>query len=155
MEGRFRHGHFDGVGTIVKKLFEIVKPDNAYFGEKDFQQLQIIKKLVSKYHIPVHVVGCKIHRESSGLAMSSRNTRLSVTQKDEVPFIYKTLKTAKKHFGTKSANQITKWVTKQFENNPLLKLEYFIIADVDSLKELKRKSKNTGHLLQFMLGKFD
>ncbi|WP_445956922.1 pantoate--beta-alanine ligase [Yeosuana sp.] len=142
MEGRFRHGHFDGVGTIVKKLFEIVKPDNAYFGEKDFQQLQIIKKLVSKYHIPVHVVGCKIHRESSGLAMSSRNTRLSVTQKDEVPFIYKTLKTAKKHFGTKSANQITKWVTKQFENNPLLKLEYFIIADVDSLKELKRKSKN-------------
>jgi pantoate--beta-alanine ligase len=142
MEGRFRKGHFNGVGTIVKKLFEIVKPNNAYFGEKDFQQLQIIKKLVSKFNIPVQVVGCKIHRESSGLAMSSRNTRLSNLQKAEAPFIYKTLKTAKKYFGTKSAKEVTKWVTKQFENNHVLKLEYFIIADVDSLKELKRKSKN-------------
>jgi len=142
MEGKFRKGHFDGVGTVVKRFFDIIKPDNAYFGEKDFQQLQIIKKLVSKYHIPVHVVGCKIHRESNGLAMSSRNTRLTDKQKKESPFIYEILKAAKKHFGTKSANQVTEWVTKQFENNSVFTLEYFIIADVESLKQVKRKSNN-------------
>jgi pantoate--beta-alanine ligase len=142
MEGKFRQGHFNGVGTVVKRLFEIVKPDNAYFGEKDFQQLQIIKKLVDKYKLPVNVVGCKIHRESSGLAMSSRNTRLTDLQKKEAPFIYKTLKAAKKYFGTKSADEVSKWVVKQFENNHVLKLEYFNISEVDSLKEIKRKSKN-------------
>ncbi len=142
MEGKFRPGHFNGVGTVVKRLFEIVKPDNAYFGEKDFQQLQIIKKLVKKYSIPVNVIGCEIHRETNGLAMSSRNTRLTENQKHEVPFIYKTLKSAKKFFGTKSAGWVSKWVEKQFENNEVLKLEYFIIADIDSLKQIKRKSKN-------------
>ncbi len=142
MEGKFRHGHFDGVGTIVKRLFEIIKPDNAYFGEKDFQQLQIIKKLVDNYNIPVNVVGCKIHRESNGLAMSSRNSRLSDEQLKAAPFIYKTLKAAKEYFGTKSANQVTEWVTKQFKNHKVLKLEYFVIADVDTLKQIKRKSNN-------------
>ncbi len=84
MEGEFREGHFDGVGTIVKQLLEIVRPDNAYFGEKDFQQLQIIKKLVEKYKIPVNIVGCKIFRESSGLAMSSRNMRLKPSTKKQL-----------------------------------------------------------------------
>src|SRR5690606_8423426 len=65
MEGKFRQGHFDGVGTVVKRFFEIIKPNNAYFGEKDFQQLQIIKKLVEKYQIHVKIIGCKIHRESN------------------------------------------------------------------------------------------
>jgi len=142
MEGKFRQGHFNGVGTVVKRLFEIVKPDNAYFGEKDFQQLQIIKKLVGKYNIPVNVLGCQIHRESNGLAMSSRNTRLTDLQKKEAPFIYKTLTAAKILFGTKSADEVSKWVTKQFESNNILKLEYFNISEVDSLKEIKRKSKN-------------
>ncbi|GAA3632662.1 pantoate--beta-alanine ligase [Flavivirga jejuensis] len=140
MEGRFRDGHFDGVGTIVKRFFDIVKPHNAYFGEKDFQQLQIIKKLVEKLHIPIHVVGCKIHRETSGLAMSSRNTRLKPAYKKAAPFIYKTLTTAKKRFGTKSANNVLKWVEKQFAKHDLLELEYFIIADVKTLKPVKRKS---------------
>ena len=140
MEGKFRDGHFNGVGTIVKRFFDIVKPHNAYFGEKDFQQLQIIKKLVEKRHIPVNIVGCKIHREVSGLAMSSRNTRLKPEYKKAAPFIYKTLTTAKKHFGTKSANNVLEWVEKQFAKHDLLELEYFIIADVETLKPVKRKS---------------
>lgn len=141
MEGKFRDGHFDGVGTIVKKLFEIVTPDNAYFGEKDFQQLAIIKKLVSKHNLGVNVVGCKIHREENGLAMSSRNTRLTKAHKNAAPFIYKTLLTAKEKFGTKSANQVTKWVEQQFANHTLLQLEYFTIADANTLKTVQRKSK--------------
>ena len=142
MEGKFRNGHFDGVGTIVKRFLEIIKPDNAYFGEKDFQQLQIIKKLVEKHHIPVNIVSCPIHRENNGLAMSSRNSRLKPIHKEAVPFIYKTLKTAKKQFDTKSANKVVQWVEKQFASHNLLKLEYFIIADASTLKTVKRKTKN-------------
>ncbi|MBD3862895.1 pantoate--beta-alanine ligase [Olleya marilimosa] len=141
MEGKFRAGHFDGVGTIVKRLFEIVKPENAYFGEKDFQQLAIIKKLVTKYNLPVTIIGCDIFRESSGLAMSSRNVRLKPDYKKAAPFIYQTLKEAKIKFGTKSADKTTKWVEQQFKNHDLLQLEYFIIADVDTLKTVKRKNK--------------
>lgn len=145
MEGKFRDGHFDGVGTIVKRLFEIVKPDNAYFGEKDFQQLAIIKKLVEKYNIPVNVKGCAIYREPSGLAYSSRNERLKPNYKIAAPFIFKTLTTAKEQFGTKSAKQVTEWVTKQFAKNNLLELEYFIIADEVTLKPVKRKSKSKNY----------
>ena len=94
MEGKFRSGHFDGVGTIVKRLFEIIEPKNAYFGEKDYQQLLIIKKLASKYKIPVKVIGCPILRETDGLAMSSRNVRLKPEYRKAAPFIYKTLKAA-------------------------------------------------------------
>lgn len=141
MEGQFRIGHFAGVGTVVKRLFEIVKPDNAYFGEKDFQQLMIIKKLVEKYHLPVKVIGCGIHREKDGLAMSSRNLRLTPEYRKAAPFIYKTLKAAKLQFSTKSANKVEAWVKKQFANQKLLKLEYFTIAETSTLKSFKRKSK--------------
>ncbi|WP_040246946.1 pantoate--beta-alanine ligase [Psychroserpens mesophilus] len=140
MEGKFRTGHFDGVGTIVKRLFEIVRPDKAYFGEKDFQQLMIIKKLVEKHRIPVEVIGCEIYRAKDGLAMSSRNTRLQPDYRKAAPFIYKTLKTAKLKFGTKSATSVSEWVENQFAEHDLLDLEYFIIADVDTLKTVKRKS---------------
>ncbi|WP_299128496.1 pantoate--beta-alanine ligase [uncultured Winogradskyella sp.] len=140
MEGAFRDGHFNGVGTIVKRLFEIVKPNRAYFGEKDFQQLQIIKKLVELHRMPVEVIGCPIHRAEDGLAMSSRNTRLTKHHRTAAPFIYKTLKAAKVKFGTKSAKNVTEWVEKQFKKQELLKLEYFIIADSKTLKPVKRKS---------------
>jgi pantoate--beta-alanine ligase len=142
MEGKFRTGHFDGVGTVVKRLFEIVTPDNAYFGEKDFQQLMIIKKLASKYKLPVNVIGCEISREASGLAMSSRNQRLSDHAKKESTFIYKTLLGAKEKFGTKSATNVKEWVQKQFNTHPLLTLEYVEIANIKNLKTVKRKSKN-------------
>lgn len=145
MEGKFRNGHFDGVGTIVKRLFEIVTPDNAYFGEKDFQQLAIIKKLVEKYHIPVTINGCKIHREANGLAMSSRNTRLKPAYRNAAPFIYETLQTANEKFGTKSANKVTEWVYQTFAKHDLLELEYFIIADIETLKTVKRKSNKKNY----------
>lgn len=142
MEGRFRNGHFDGVGTIVKRLFEIVKPDKAYFGEKDFQQLMIIKKLVEKHNLPVEVVGCAIFRANDGLAMSSRNMRLESHYRAAVPFIYKTLQTAKIKFGTDSAESITDWVSEQFKNHELLELEYFIIANTNTLKSIEKKSRD-------------
>ncbi len=142
MEGKHRPGHFDGVGTIVKKLFEIVKPTNAYFGEKDFQQLQIVKKLVSKNNLNVSIIGCPIYRETTGLAMSSRNERLSKENRNEASIIYKTLQIAKEKFGTKSANEVTKWVEKSLKKNKNITLEYFEIADEDTLKTSSRKSKN-------------
>jgi pantoate--beta-alanine ligase len=142
MEGKFRTGHFDGVGTIVKRLFEIIKPTNAYFGEKDFQQLQIVKKLVSKYKIPVNIVGCPIYRESNGLAMSSRNERLSENERKEAAIIFKIISKAKDFFQSRSANEVTKWVTSEFKKYPKFELEYFEIADEDQLKTCIRKSKS-------------
>ncbi|WP_372802804.1 pantoate--beta-alanine ligase [Lutibacter sp.] len=142
MEGKFRTGHFDGVGTIVKRLFEIVRPNKAYFGEKDFQQLQIIKKMVEKHHIPVKIIACDIYREDDGLAMSSRNARLTLEHRKAAPFIYKTLKKAKIKFGTENALNIVKWVENEFKNQPLLELEYFEIANEETLKTIEAKSLN-------------
>ncbi len=139
MEGKHRPGHFDGVGTIVKRLFEIVTPTNAYFGEKDFQQLQIVKKMVEKHQLPVNVIGCPIYRELNGLAMSSRNERLTPQQKEDASLIYKTLKTAKEKFGTESAKEIADWIESVFEKNPEFKLEYFQIADEDQLLPIDKK----------------
>ena len=134
MEGKFRKGHFDGVGTIVKRFFEIIKPHKAYFGEKDFQQLQIVKKLVEINNIAVKIIGCEIFREEDGLAMSSRNIRLSEKQRKAAPFIYEILQEAKKKFGIISVDKIKQSVEKQFANNEFLKLEYFEIACEESLK---------------------
>ena len=141
MEGKFRPGHFDGVGTVVKRLFEIVNPTNAYFGEKDFQQLQIVKKLVEKEKLSVTIIGCPIFREQNGLAMSSRNERLSENEKKEASIIFKTLNEVKQLFGTKSAKEVAKYVTKTFLNHPIFELEYFEIADEASLLTCKRKNK--------------
>jgi pantoate--beta-alanine ligase len=142
MEGRFRPGHFDGVGTIVKRLFEIVEPTNAYFGKKDFQQLQIVKKMVAKNKIKVNVVGCPIYRETNKLAMSSRNALLTSKQKKEAAIIYETLTKAKAKFENSSAKAVTEWVRKSFENNPTFTLEYYQIANEETLLPCLRKSKN-------------
>ncbi len=142
MEGKFRPGHFDGVGTIVKRLFEILKPTHAYFGEKDFQQLQIVKKLVEKEKLPVIIVGCPIYREASGLAMSSRNERLSEEEKEKAAIIYKILNDAKILFGTKSAKIVSDFVSKSFQKNTTFELEYFEIADEATLMTCFRKNKN-------------
>jgi pantoate--beta-alanine ligase len=142
MEGKHRPGHFDGVGTIVKKLFEIVKPTRAYFGEKDFQQLQIVKKLVVKHKIPVNVIPCEIYREPSGLAMSSRNERLSDNARNESKLIYKILLEAKDKFMLKSAKEVTEFVVREFKKHKNFTLEYFEIAEEETLLSCKRKTKN-------------
>lgn len=134
MEGKFRKGHFDGVATIVQKLFEIVQPTSAYFGEKDFQQLQIVKKLVQKNKLPVNVVGCPIYREKGGLAMSSRNNRLTELQKEQALFIYQKLQEAKKQVKVMSVSELILYVTNQFNNNSVLQLEYFTIAEETTLQ---------------------
>ncbi|MGJ8591220.1 MAG: pantoate--beta-alanine ligase [Aquaticitalea sp.] len=145
MEGKFRRGHFNGVGTIVKRLLEIVQPDHAYFGKKDFQQLRIIEKLVENYALDVKIVGCDIFREKDGLAMSSRNERLKPEYRKAAPFIFKTLKEAKELFKTQSPDTVTEWVQEEFAQHNLLQLEYVIIADEVSLKTVRRKSENKSY----------
>ena len=140
MEGRSRPGHFDGVGTVVKRLFEIVRPDNAYFGEKDFQQLQIIKKMVAITKLPVNIITCPIEREANGLAMSSRNTRLSPAEVDASALIYKTLQSVQRQFNYESRQAISEWVVNQFSTHPLFELDYFQISEVEALAPIKQKS---------------
>lgn len=138
MEGKHRPGHFDGVGTIVKRLFEIVNPTNSYFGEKDFQQLQVVKKMVDKANLSVNVIGCPIFREANGLAMSSRNERLSPDDREKAALIYLTLKSAREKFGTETAKEITNWVANVFEKHPDFKLEYFEITDEENLMPISK-----------------
>lgn len=145
MEGKFRPGHFNGVGTIVKRLFEIVSPTNAYFGKKDFQQLQIVKKMVRKNHLDVNIIGCEIFRESNGLAMSSRNERLSVPEREQASIIYQTLVEAKEKFKTHSCNEVKDWVTEVFNSNTIFDLEYFEIADEETLTTCTEQSKDKNY----------
>ena len=145
MEGKFRPGHFDGVGTIVKRFFEIIKPKNAYFGEKDFQQLQIVKKLVEIEKLSVNIIGCTIFREPNGLAMSSRNERLTENQRQKASFVYTTLIEAKAKFEKKTAKEVIDWVTYQFEKQDDFELEYFQIADEKNLLPCLSKQENTSY----------
>lgn len=145
MEGKFRPGHFNGVGTIVKRLFEIVTPNNAYFGEKDFQQLQIVKKMVSKNQLAVNIIGCEIFREANGLAMSSRNERLSKTEREQAAMIYQTLLEAKEKFQTQSCEEVKNWVKEVFQSNSIFDLEYFEIADEATLLPCVEQSKNKNY----------
>ena len=145
MEGQFRPGHFDGVGTIVKCLFEIVTPTKAYFGEKDFQQLQIIKKLTTKNNLPVTIVGCPIFREKNGLAMSSRNERLTALEREQASIIFETLQQAKELFKTKTATETTQWVETVFDKHELFELEYFQIANEETLEPCLEKSSDQNY----------
>lgn len=139
MEGKFRPGHFDGVGTVVKKLFQIVTPNKAYFGEKDYQQLLIINKMVAQTKLPVEVIGCPIVRDERGLALSSRNQRLSEDRREEAAYIYQVLQGVRNQFSTKNPIEIEKWVKQQFETKKDFELEYFSIAEADTLAEIVEK----------------
>ncbi len=141
MEGKFRSGHFDGVGTVLNLLFRAIRPDQAYFGEKDFQQLQIVRKLVEIEKLPINIVGCPIYREPHGLAMSSRNKRLSQVEFDKAGFIFETLQWVRSNFSDKSIPELQKIVQQKFKENNYLELEYFEIANIKNLIPAKRKRK--------------
>lgn len=135
MEGKFRPGHFDGVGTVVEKLLKQVQPDNAYFGEKDFQQLAIIKKLQEIKRLPVKIHAVPIFREDNGLAMSSRNERLYPEQRENAKIIHETLIKVNDWFRIITIQEIHRRVHEIFEKTPGFVLEYFCIADEKTLKE--------------------
>ena len=137
MEGQFRPGHFNGVAQVVSRLFEIVVPDLAFFGRKDFQQLAIIKDLVRQLKLPVGIVPCDIVRESDGLAMSSRNKLLLPQHRECAPLIYRTLSEAKELSFTKTVAEIKTFVAERINSNSLLTLEYFEIVDDTSLISVK------------------
>ena len=125
MEGKHRKGHFDGVATVVKTFFEIIDPDIAYFGQKDFQQLQIIKKMVQKHRLNTKIKGCPIYRENDGLAMSSRNTRLTETHRKAVPFIYKILEKVREQFNVNNTLEITEWVERRIQKKYYSRIRIF------------------------------
>lgn len=136
MEGKFRPGHFQGVVSVVYRLFEIVTPHHAYFGEKDFQQLAIIRKMVSDLLLPVEIIPCPIVREPDGLAMSSRNLRLSPTHRQHAPLIAQTLFQAAEKGRFFSPRYLEKWVIDTINKDPFLRTEYFEIVDPDTLEQI-------------------
>ena len=137
MEGKQRPGHFNGVAQVVSKLFEIVKPDKAYFGWKDFQQLVIIKNMVKQLSLPVEIIPCPIIREESGLAMSSRNALLSEEERKNAALISQTLSDAKELIRQKSVNELKKWVTEKINQSPWLVVEYFEVVDDENLQPVR------------------
>ena len=138
MEGKFRPGHFNGVVQVVSKLFKLVQPDKAYFGKKDFQQLAIIHRMVRLMHFQVEIIDCPIVREASGLAMSSRNERLSAAERDTAANIYRILKESLNLTDTMSPGELTQWVTDEVNNAGGLSVEYFDIADSETLITIDR-----------------
>lgn len=138
MEGAFRPGHFNGVAQVVSRLFEIVQPDKAFFGRKDFQQMAVIKELVRQMNVPIGIVPCDIIRETDGLAMSSRNKLLLPEYRNVAPMIYQTLKEAKELAHSKTVSDVKKYVVSQINGMELLRVEYFEIVDDTSLMPVER-----------------
>lgn len=135
MEGKFRPGHFKGVVQVVSRLFELVTPQKAFFGLKDFQQVAVIKKMVKQLNIPVQIVSCETLRTEKGLAMSSRNSRLSESEKEKALIIYKTLFQARKDADRFSPKETLTNALAFFETGTL-KLEYLNIVDPITLEDL-------------------
>lgn len=136
MEGRYRPGHFNGVAQVVSRLFSFVQPDKAYFGEKDFQQLAIVRQMTAMLHIPVEIVGVPIVREQSGLAMSSRNQRLSLAEQELASRIYHVLRDSLQMKRDDAPQEIASWVVQEINNVPGLRVEYYEIVDGYSLQPL-------------------
>ena len=136
MEGKQRMGHFIGVTQIVSKLFETVNPDRAYFGQKDFQQLVIIRRMVEILGLNLDIVACPIVREEDGLAMSSRNVQLNREERQLAPHMFITLQLAREKRGSLSPAEVKSWVSDQFKEQPLMQLEYFEIVEDKELRPI-------------------
>lgn len=137
MEGKYRPGHFNGVCQVVSKLFMMVEPDKAYFGEKDFQQLAIIREMVKQMNFPLQIVGCPIVREEDGLALSSRNTRLSAQEREFALNISKTLFRSKEFAASHSVEETQQFVEESIASSEGLQLEYFEIVDGLTLQRIE------------------
>lgn len=143
-EGEFRPGHFQGVVDIVYRLFDIVKPHNSYFGEKDFQQLAVITLMVNKSNLPINIVPCATVREKSGLAMSSRNERLSIEERKNAAKIFEVLTKIKKTVKSNdSPDQIITKISEEINLNPFLQTEYVTFCNPVSLKPIFSFSQNS------------
>lgn len=137
MEGVHRPGHFNGVAQVVSKLFDIVHPHRAYFGQKDFQQLAIIRELVRKFNYDIDIVACPILREADGLAMSSRNMLLTPEKRASAPLISKTLFEARNKMGEKTVEELINWVETTINSNPHLEVEYFELSNAKTLESVR------------------
>ncbi|MGC9330912.1 MAG: pantoate--beta-alanine ligase [Bacteroidales bacterium] len=141
MEGKFRPGHFDGVADVVYRFFNMVKPDRAYFGNKDFQQLKVIEAMAKNENLDVEVIGAPIVREPDGLAMSSRNQRLSTSQRKNAADIYKVLKQAADVYASFTPEQLKNEIARKLNNNKFLECEYVEIVREKDLKHVKTWKK--------------
>jgi len=137
MEGKFRPGHFKGVAIVVKKLFDVVEPTRAYFGKKDFQQLAVIRHMVKSMAIPVEIVPCNTVRENDGLAMSSRNMRLTIHERNIAPHIYEVLCKVREKVGKLPVWELKEWAVKKIQENPEFNVEYLEIGDRETLMPLE------------------
>ena len=137
MEGFYRKGHFNGVAIVVKRLLEIIQPDRAYFGKKDYQQLLVVKQLVKKTNLPVEIVPSDTVREADGLAMSSRNQKLTPQQRKDAATIYKALCKVKELYPKKSIAELKEMITYEINAKPTLQTEYIEIVNPENLKPLK------------------
>jgi pantoate--beta-alanine ligase len=136
MEGATRPGHFNGVAQVVSRLFDIVRPARAYFGEKDFQQIAVIKSMVAQLALPIEIVECAIVRGEDGLALSSRNTLLDAAHRAAAPHIYATLRAAVAQSQEMAPARLKEWVTAEVERNPLLKVIYYQSVDARTMQEV-------------------
>ena len=139
MEGKFRGDHFVGVATVVSKLFSLIKADNTYFGEKDFQQLRIIENLIKEKNFSTKLIRCETIRSEDGLALSSRNDQLDFSSKKIATNLFKALNFAKEKIDVLSINEIEQKISDNLSNFKEIKLEYFVIADEQNLKPIKYK----------------
>ena len=136
MEGATRPGHFNGVAQVVSRLFAIVEPNKAYFGEKDFQQIAVIRAMVAQLGLTLEIIDCPIIRDTDGLARSSRNTLLTPEHRAAAPHIYEVLSAATSKMGQMTPQQLTEWVVTEVEKSPLLKVIYFQAVDALSLQQV-------------------
>lgn len=142
MEGATRPGHFNGVAQVVSRLFDIVSPAKAYFGEKDFQQIAVIKAMIKQLQMDIQIVECPIIRDTDGLALSSRNTLLDEAHRAAAPHIYEVISQCADKAQEMSPAELTDWVVAEVESNPLLKVIYFQAVDALTMQQVKSWSES-------------
>jgi len=153
LEGKFRPGHYQGVTQVVHKLFNLIKPDTAYFGQKDYQQFLVISRMVAQMNLPVKLVMCPIQREPDGLAMSSRNIHLTPDDRQHALILSKTLNWVKKNFNPNNIPQLKHDAEKAISNEPGVELAYFEIANGDTLHPADNNTQKIVALVAAKVGK--